>query len=207
MSNLKPDVLNELVQRFAISALSIERSDEAINEEILVDKYTGEFFIKTKDGIIISPDILSRANNAIDTATRIAELTGMTGNLYKVDFDDLKLPCHVDYSVNILENEPIVLPKKCSDILINLDLDEYNMNNNIGKHINTNTRVKLTLSGGGKSRTIEKSIQNINYFVINVNDFNENDNIIINSIEIIDVDENIEKAIILHNICVTVNNK
>ena len=46
--------MDDLIQRFAISALSRERKDEAVNEEILVGKYTGEFFIKSKDGVVIS---------------------------------------------------------------------------------------------------------------------------------------------------------
>jgi hypothetical protein len=37
MSN-QNEALNELLQRFAISALSRERKDEALNEEILVGK-------------------------------------------------------------------------------------------------------------------------------------------------------------------------
>ena len=59
--------LDELVQRFAISALSKERKDEALNEEIMVGKYTGEFFIKSKDGIIISTDVLNRLNASSNT--------------------------------------------------------------------------------------------------------------------------------------------
>ena len=54
------DTSREFLQRFAISGLSKERKDEAINEEILLGKYTGEFFIKSKDGVIISTDILNR---------------------------------------------------------------------------------------------------------------------------------------------------
>lgn len=207
MSNLEPNELNELVQRFAISALSIERHDEAMNEEILIDKYTGEFFIKTKDGSIVSPDIFSRSKNATENAIRIAELTGMKGNLYKIDFDELQLPGHIDYSLNILENEPIVLPKKCSEILINLDMDEYELIGNVGKPIHSETKVVVDITCGGMNKHIEKSLININYFVIDVNDFNDTDDIIIENIKLVDVNSDIEKAIIIHNIFVTVNNK
>ena len=38
--------MDDLIQRFAVSALSKERKDEAVNEEILVGKYTGELNLK-----------------------------------------------------------------------------------------------------------------------------------------------------------------
>lgn len=119
--------LEELLQRFAVSGLSRERKDEAVNEEILIGKHTGEFFIKTKDGVVISTDILNRLKASTDNAIRLAELSGITGDLYKVDFDQLVLPNHVDYSVNIIEGEPIELPIETKKILLNLDLDEYDI--------------------------------------------------------------------------------
>jgi hypothetical protein len=74
--------LEELLQRFAVSGLSRERKDEAVNEEILIGKHTGEFFIKTKDGVVISTDILNRLKASTDNAIRLAELSGITGDLY-----------------------------------------------------------------------------------------------------------------------------
>ena len=64
------EAINELIQRFAISALSRERKHEAVNEEIMVGKYTGEFYIKTKDGVILSADILNRNKTNINEITK-----------------------------------------------------------------------------------------------------------------------------------------
>ena len=75
------DTSREFLQRFAISGLSKERKDEAINEEILLGKYTGEFFIKSKDGVIISTDILNRLKSSTENAIRYAESAGMVGYL------------------------------------------------------------------------------------------------------------------------------
>ena len=205
MSNLDSNILNDLVQRFAISALSRERKDEAINEEILAGKYSGEFYIKTKDGVVLSTDILNRAKTATDNAIRIAELVGMTGELYKLEFDNLVLPNHVDYAVNILGNEPIMLPSESKDVLINLDLDEYDiMDNSEFKIVNSNAKVKITLTGGSKSVVIEKSIQNINFAVIDISNFNKVKNVTIESI-VIEKDPNVineksvDRTILLHN--------
>ena len=211
MSNLEPNVLNELVQRFAISALSRERKAEAINEEILAGKYSGEFYIKTKDGVVISADILNRAKVATDNAIRIAELVGMTGELYKIEFDDLVLPNHVDYSVNILGNEPITLPANSKEVLVNLDLDEYDIvENGEFKIVNSNAKVIITLAGGSKTKVVEKSLQNMNFVVMDISEFTKVKNVTIQSI-VIEKDPNvinndaIDRTILLHNIFVTVN--
>lgn len=212
MNNLEQDVLNELVQRFAISALSRERKNEAVNEEILAGKYTGEFYIKSKDGVVLSADIMNRVKNATDNAIRIAELVGMTGELYKVDFDNLILPNHVDYDINILGNEPIVLPEGSKEVLVNLDLDEYDiLDNNDFKLVNSKARVKIKLSGGGKSKVIEKSLENINFVVIDITEFTKTKNVSIESIIIekdpIVINQNAkDRTILLHNVFVTVNN-
>ena len=211
MSNLDANTLNELIQRFAISVLSRERKSEAINEEILAGKYSGEFYIKTKDGVVLSADILNRAKTATDNAVRIAELVGMTGNIYKIDFDDLVLPNHVDYSVNILGNEPITLPDNVKELLINLDLDEYDIvENGEFKIINSDAKVKITLVGGGKTEVVEKSLRNINFSIIDISEFTKVKNVNIQSIsierssDVINPDA-IDRTVLLHNIFVTVN--
>jgi len=211
MSNLDANTLNELIQRFAISVLSRERKSEAINEEILAGKYSGEFYIKTKDGVVLSADILNRAKSATDNAVRIAELVGMTGNIYKIDFDDLVLPNHVDYSVNILGNEPITLPDNVKEILINLDLDEYDIvEKREFKIVNSDAKVKITLVGGGKTEVVEKSLRNINFSILDISGFTKVKNVNIQSIsierssDVINPDA-IDRTVLVHNIFVTVN--
>ena len=120
------ETTQESLQRFAISGLSKERKDEAVNEEILLGKYTGEFFIKTKDGIIISTDILNRLKASTENAIRYAESNGMVGEVFKIDFDNIDLPCHIDYNVNVIGNEFIDIGK-CNEFLINLDYDEFDI--------------------------------------------------------------------------------
>lgn len=207
--------LEEMLQRFAVSGLSRERKDEAVNEEILVGKYTGEFFIKTKDGVVVSTDILNRLKASTDNAVRVAELCGIIGDLYKIDFDQLVLPNHVDYSVNIIEGEPIELPFDTKKVLINLDLDEYDILENTARPVNTEANVKVAIeiaTGNGKINTLEiiQSIQNINYYPIEIN-YDNVVNVVITGIVI--EKENKEynvgytdRTVLLHNIFVAINN-
>lgn len=207
--------LEELLQRFAVSGLSRERKDEAVNEEILIGKHTGEFFIKTKDGVVISTDILNRLKASTDNAIRLAELSGITGDLYKVDFDQLVLPNHVDYSVNIIEEEPIELPINTKKVLLNLDLDEYDILEDTAKPVNTEAMVKIVVEialGNGENDTIEiqQSIQNINYYPIELN-YEDVISIVISEI-VIEKEENeynigaTDRTILMHNIFVAINN-
>lgn len=207
--------LEELLQRFAVSGLSRERKDEAVNEEILIGKHTGEFFIKTKDGVVISTDILNRLKASTDNAIRLAELCGIVGDLYKVDFDQLVLPNHVDYLVNIIEGEPIELPIETKKVLLNLDLDEYDIIEDTAKPVNTEAIVKVVIEiglGNGEIDTLEiqQSIQNLNYYPIELN-YEDVTSIVVSEI-VIEKEEkeyNIDatdRTILMHNIFVAVNN-
>lgn len=210
MNNINNEALSDMIQRFAISALSRERKGEALNEEIIAGKFTGEFYIKSKDGVVLSADILNREKSATDNAIRIAELVGMTGRLFKVDFEYMTLPNHMDYSTNIVLNEPISIPDGCKDMLINLDLDEYDILGDSFKPIHSEGKVKIVISNNDESIVVEKDLRNINYSLISLKDFSVNNNLKITEITI-EQDENvfnvssIGRTILLHNIFITVN--
>lgn len=206
--------MDDLIQRFAVSALSKERKDEAVNEEILVGKYTGEFFIKSKDGIIISTDVLNRLKSSTDNAIRVAESVGMVGNLYKLDFDNLPMPLHVDYDVNLIEGEPIRVDGECKSLLFNIDFDEFDIIGDTVKPVNSDAIVKinieLMLNGVIELFEIEKSIQSINQTIIDFKDYVgiqyvEIKNIIINKDETILNDNAVDRTMILHNLFMSVN--
>ena len=206
MSN---QALSELIQRFAISALSRERKAEALNEEILVGKYSGEFYIKTKEGMVLSADIMNRAKTATNEAVRIAELVNMTGEIYHVDFENLVLPGFIDYDVNILQQEPIDLPVDTKELLIHLDLDEYNIVGNDPQLIYTEGEVKVIIEviedEVKRQVQIDKVLSNINFNIIPL-ELTGN----VSSIKIIDItigkDDNIDNStILLHNLFVTIN--
>jgi hypothetical protein len=207
MSN---QALNELIQRFAISALSRERKAEALNEEILVGKYSGEFYIKTKEGIVLSADIMNRAKAATNEAVRIAELVGMTGDIYHVDFENLVLPGFVDYGDDILQQEPINIPVDAKELLIHLDLDEYNILNGDPQliHSNGNVKILIEIVEDGMTRyvRVDKNLSTVNFNKIPLELKGK-----VSSIKIMNItigkDANIgaNNTILLHNIFVTIN--
>ena len=214
MSNNQKDVLDGLIQRFAISALSKERKNEAVNEEILVGKYTGEFFIKTKDGVVISTDVLNRLKTSTESAIRCAESTGISGSVFKIDFDNLVLPSHIDYSTNIIGDESIEVPQGTKSILLNIDFDEYDILDNTAKPVVTNAIVNVGItiddnSGSSQVINVNKSLKSINYHIIDINVENAR-SIKINSI-VIEKDDTVynigstDRAIILHNLFVSIN--
>ena len=207
MSN---QALSELIQRFAISALSRERKAEALNEEILVGKYSGEFYIKTKEGIVLSADIMNRAKAATNEAVRIAELVGMTGDIYHVDFEKLVLPGFIDYDDNILQQEPINIPVDAKELLIHLDLDEYNILNGDPQLIHSDGNVKILIEivedGITRYVRVDKDLSSINFNRIPLELKGK-----VSSIKIMNI--TIGKAaniganntILLHNLFVTIN--
>lgn len=202
--------LSELIQRFAISALSRERKEEALNEEILVGKYSGEFYIKTKEGMVLSADIMNRAKAATNEAIRIAELIGMTDEIYHVDFEKMVLPSFIDYDINILQQEPIELPIDTKELLINLDLDEYDVVDNDPQLIHTEGNVRVVVEiiedGVKKYINVNKDLSIINFNVIPLKFEGEITSIKITNITI-SRDDNIiaNSTILLHNLFVTVN--
>lgn len=209
--NMSDQALNDLIQRFAISALSRERKAEALNEEILVGKYSGEFYIKTKEGIVLSADIMNRAKASTDEAIRIAELVGMTGEIYHVDFDKIELPGFMDYSVNIIQQDPIELPVDAKELLLYLDLDEYNVMGDNTQLIHTEGEVKLIIEaiedGVTKYIRLDKNLSNINFHPIPLDELQGE----VSSLKLINITINKDKnfksncALLLHNLYVTIN--
>lgn len=205
MSN--QDALRDLIQRFAISALSRERKHEALNEEILVGKYTGEFYIKSKDAVVMSADIMNRMKASTDEAIRVAELLSMTGEIYNVELQNRVLPDHVDYNTNILQNDVIELPNDSKEILLNLDIDEYDIIDGKPNIVHSEGNVKLlfeiVVNGTVKYHRVDKNLANINVSLIPLEFEN------ISSIKLVElVISNTggdNRALLLHNMFVSVN--
>lgn len=206
MSN--QEALRDLIQRFAISVLSRERKNEALNEELLVGKYTGEFYVKTKDGVVMSTDIMNRIKSSTDEAIRVAELMGMIDELYKVEFESLPLPCHIDYGTNIIQNEPISLPVNVKEVLFYIDVDEYDIVNGEPEMVYSEGEVKIIIEiiENGKTRymRINKNLSNINFSIIPLELNGNVTSIKINNITI-ENSGNQNRALLLHNVYVTVN--
>jgi|HigsolmetaAR204D_1030405.scaffolds.fasta_scaffold03588_1 hypothetical protein len=111
------------MNRFAVSALSRDRKAEALPEELLVHKPTGQMLIKRPDGRIISYDKISRLKTHIDFLESSHSIIGIDGDLCLLELDHIELPNTVQYESNILDNPLTLGDSPVSKILISMDID------------------------------------------------------------------------------------
>ena len=67
----------------------------------MVEKTTGEFLIKTPDGMVISYDAMARRRSTITDATECAVTQNMIGNMYELLLDKYMLPAIIPYDEKI----------------------------------------------------------------------------------------------------------
>lgn len=202
---VKADILDQGIQRFAISGLSKERYDEAVAEEILVDKKTGEFLLNTRDEVLISNDAMARYKASFDNAVWLAKETGLCGNIYQVEIDDIIMPANIPYNTNIL-NENIMLDNKINRLLFNFDLNEYIVQDNKAIPLNVEGSVKITMTRGSEVISVTLSLTESNVSIIDLSGYDKTKDIIITEIKFIPHTDYVGIAnLILHNVFLTIN--
>lgn len=159
----KVDILDQGIQRFAVSGLSKQRYAEAVKEEMLMEKYTGEFLIKNKDGVIVSADTVNRSAAAFANAVLTAEQTGICGDIYLLEVDNVVAPNIVQYDVNLLA-EPLTLDEGIGRVLFNFDVSEYKYVDNLTQQLEKESSVEVVIKSGE-----EKSIVK----VLKINEMNK----------------------------------
>lgn len=207
----KVDVLDQGIQRFAVSGLSKQRADEAVNEEMIIEKFTGEFLIKNKDGILISIDTINRKAAAFNNAVLLAEQTGICGDIYSLEDSDIDMPIIMPVGVNVL-SEPVNLPNACTKLLLNLDISEYiyNMETATVDEVDKECTVDVIVKQGEKQVVISKKITDINKLIIDAKKEGLNGEEAVQLFSIIlRANEKYvgvkEHKIVLHNIFITIN--
>jgi len=108
--------------RFAVSALSRSRKEEALNDEIMIHKPIGQLLMKRPDGVIVSHDSISRFNMHRKSLENNYANIGITGDLYVIELDNVDLPSEVQESTNILST-PVEISTGVNKLLLSLDLD------------------------------------------------------------------------------------
>jgi hypothetical protein len=114
--------------RFAISMLSKSRKAEAINEELMVDKSTGEILIRGVAGEYVSYNRLARFESHINRVTEICHRHNFLGKVYSLELDDYDTPMAIPETTNLLAsgNQVLSLNKKLRTLYLSLDLDCLN---------------------------------------------------------------------------------
>jgi len=111
-----------LLNRFAVSLLSREYKDDAVPQELMIHKASGQILLKTVDGNVISYDSLTRLRNHIDNTTFVAYNLNIDGNLYSLELSDIELPEVILDESNLLL-EPYIITNIPVKILISIDMD------------------------------------------------------------------------------------
>ena len=160
-----------ILNRFAVSALSKKYRNQAINEELIVDKTTGEYLVKSPLGTVMSIDAINRRRSTIIDATNCALMQNMYGNMYEVKIDGLILPEPVAYDSEIL-SEPVTLKSNLKKVLFFLELDEIVVDGDVGEATENEpiVTIKISCKAAGKSKEIiiQKELKDINNNVIDV---------------------------------------
>ena len=96
-------------KRFGISLLSKENYTDAYNEEVLVDKNTGEFLLKTRNGKVLSYDFNTKYKSMVNDIQRVMNNLNLYGTVNDIN----------GFIVPVLENvsdvsTTILLPEAAS---------------------------------------------------------------------------------------------
>ena len=132
--------------RFGISLLSKEKFNTAYDEEVMIDKNTGEILVKSSSGEVISYNYNSRLNSHISETKLIANNLGVYGDIVSIEFDDTYAPFTMEFDKNYVPTPITIMYIKCKKLLFNLDLDPITMENNIISHNRNNIIIELSFS-------------------------------------------------------------
>jgi len=117
--------------RWGVSLLSKENFADAFNEEVMIDKNTGEVLVKTPSGDTISYNYNSRLSSHVN-ATRIdANNYDIYGDIINISLDSTTgvSPFVMESGVNYIKT-PIELAYNCKRLMIHSDIDGITENVN-----------------------------------------------------------------------------
>ena len=132
--------------RFGISLLSKDRFNEAFNEEVMIDKLTGEVLVKSPTGDIISYNYNSRLKSHVSSTKMIANNMSVYGDIISIEMDGVHAPFVMEFDRNYIA-DPIIIPyANCKKILFNADIDSIKVINDAISHDKINMLVELEFS-------------------------------------------------------------
>jgi len=112
-----------LLNRFAVSMLSRRHKAEALPQEVMIHKETGQISIKTNTGDVISYDSLARLNQHIDHVTLMSYNLNIYGEMFSLQLDGVELP-EVIGTYSPIMNTPIMIkPNNVRKMLVSIDMD------------------------------------------------------------------------------------
>jgi len=156
--------------RIAISLLSRENKADALPEEVMIHKTTGQILIKTTAGDIISFDSLNRIKSHIDNTTTTCLNLDIRGDMSSIEISETELPSIISYDTNILTNSIILYQnKEFAKTILSIDLDCIKLSDTsslTGFDPIANIDFVFTKTGVTKTFNIQLPISDLNQTVI-----------------------------------------
>lgn len=118
--------MNYLQNRYGISALSKKFKINAVPNEIMIDKETGEVQVKSPNGNIFSYNYISRLNAHIDTVKFNAYNADVYGKIYDIVIENKDLPMTVNKEENLLDGDLGISISNFKAFMLSIDLDSIN---------------------------------------------------------------------------------
>lgn len=133
-------------KRVGISYISDKSNlSDLYNEEILIDKLTGEVYVKTPKGNVISFNYLTRRNTHLYTLMSNTYAHAMLKSLImEITPDNMSYPAtNGILNTNLIGDSPIALGQGCFKTMISIDLDCVDT---ISGEVCNNTRLDMPVS-------------------------------------------------------------
>lgn len=116
--------------RFGISLLSKKNYKDAYNEEVIIDKETGEVLVKIPDGSsVMSYNYNSRLKSHINEIKNDANNLSIYGDILNIELGDTGGPFKMEHGINYIDT-PIEIPyARTNRVLFHVDIDPIVKNN------------------------------------------------------------------------------
>lgn len=121
-----------IIYRYGVSLLSRSNHTKAENEELMVDKETGQILLKRVDGNIMSYDATSRFTQAMDRLTALASKNLIFGKIYNILPENRDLPSALDIEEEILSGSETIEFGPITKLFLQLDIDVYDNESKFG---------------------------------------------------------------------------
>ena len=187
-----------IIYRYGVSLLSRNNHIKAENEELMVDKETGQILLKRVDGKVMSYDSMARFAQSMDRITSTAAGHLIFGKIYNVLPENRDLPSAFDNNEEILSGGEMIEFGPVSTLLLQLDVDVYDNESKFGDSKSLeDILVHLSMNHGGVD--IEKDIK-----LIELNssplEFQDKQDLIIKSIKVDDQEVVSTSHFVINNI-------
>lgn len=187
-----------IIYRYGVSLLSRTNHIKAENEELMVDKETGQILLKRVDGKVMSYDSMTRFSQSMDRIKSTAAGHLIFGKIYNVLPENRDLPSAFENNEEILSGGEMIEFGPVGTLLLQLDVDVYDNESKFGDSKSLeDIIVHLSMNHGGID--IEKDIK-----LIELNssplEFQDKQDLIIKSIRIDDQEAVSTSHFVINNI-------